>query len=480
MRTFRHFLSTGLVRAFTALAMFCLVGELAGQAPASLAGKTLAAGATSGSGPFASYGYFLFVPATSGNSYQVIGVENVVNSSGTYAYSAAGSSGTLNLSDNVAGSIAGNFTFSEPSAGSYSLAAGGFSQVGQFEMYSASIPSTIAVQSFQCTVRDGASPFGASGSFTLAVAASGSSYTITGDGMTTGSSFGTCSYSIVNATTGKMQINDSPAGNATVYVAMSDATTGGYAITRASGGFQVGHFTSLSPLGHPSVTINSPTTDSTYSTTSNTMDLAGSASDNVTITQVTWSNNRGGGGTANGTTAWSVTGIALQNGVNLITVTVQDTTGQSVQTTLTVQATFAESLIVTITSPTTTPTYNTRSASIDLAGTASGAVTVVRCNDGRGSTVVANGTTAWSVTGIALRRGWTTIMVTAYDAAGRSAQAALTVFCNLSVYTPYTFSTLAGSPGAWGAVEGTGSAARFDRPYGVAVDIGANVYVADT
>ena len=39
--------------------------------------------------------------------------------------------------------------------------------------------------------------------------------------------------------------------------------------------------------------------------------------------------------------------------------------------------------------------------------------------------------------------------------------------------------TLAGSAGQWGSADGIGSAARFDRPEGVAVDSAGNVYVAD-
>ena len=40
-------------------------------------------------------------------------------------------------------------------------------------------------------------------------------------------------------------------------------------------------------------------------------------------------------------------------------------------------------------------------------------------------------------------------------------------------------STLAGSPGAWGWTDGTGSAARFVSPRGVALDASGNIYVAD-
>src|SRR6516162_64795 len=47
-----------------------------------------------------------------------------------------------------------------------------------------------------------------------------------------------------------------------------------------------------------------------------------------------------------------------------------------------------------------------------------------------------------------------------------------------SVYTPYTFTTLAGAASI-GSADGTGSGARFFYPHGVATDSSGNVYVAD-
>src|SRR5438876_9718170 len=47
-----------------------------------------------------------------------------------------------------------------------------------------------------------------------------------------------------------------------------------------------------------------------------------------------------------------------------------------------------------------------------------------------------------------------------------------------STYTPYTFTTLAGGGGIPGA-EGTGDAERLWAPSGVAVDTNGNVYVGD-
>src|ERR1022692_4874131 len=49
-----------------------------------------------------------------------------------------------------------------------------------------------------------------------------------------------------------------------------------------------------------------------------------------------------------------------------------------------------------------------------------------------------------------------------------------------STYEPYSFTTFAGKAGPSGSADGTGSAARFELPEGVAVDSAGNVYVADT
>ncbi len=48
------------------------------------------------------------------------------------------------------------------------------------------------------------------------------------------------------------------------------------------------------------------------------------------------------------------------------------------------------------------------------------------------------------------------------------------------VGTNWVVTTLAGQAGASGSADGTGSAARFYHPFGVAVDSAGNVYVADS
>ena len=54
------------------------------------------------------------------------------------------------------------------------------------------------------------------------------------------------------------------------------------------------------------------------------------------MTQVSWVNDRGGSGTATGTTGWSVSGMALLSGANVLTVTARDAAGNTSTDTLTV------------------------------------------------------------------------------------------------------------------------------------------------
>ena len=90
----------------------------------------------------------------------------------------------------------------------------------------------------------------------------------------------------------------------------------------------------------PTVTITQPA-GATYTTSSTSVTLTGTASDNVGVTQVVWANNRGGGGTAAGTSAWTAAVTGLRLGQNVLTVTAQDTANLTASTTLTVRLSLA-------------------------------------------------------------------------------------------------------------------------------------------
>lgn len=101
----------------------------------------------------------------------------------------------------------------------------------------------------------------------------------------------------------------------------------------------------------PSIAITSPTSASTFVATGSSLALGGTASDNVGVTQVAWTNNRGGNGTAAGTTSWSAGAIALQAGTNIITVTARDAAGNSRPATLTVTLSDSTPPTVAVTAP---------------------------------------------------------------------------------------------------------------------------------
>ncbi|NMO18748.1 hypothetical protein HPC49_13275 [Pyxidicoccus fallax] len=85
----------------------------------------------------------------------------------------------------------------------------------------------------------------------------------------------------------------------------------------------------------PTVSITGPTTAATWTTTAPTLTLSGRAADATGVCKVTWTNDRGGSGTATGATTWSAN-VSLQPGTNLLTVTAWDGAEQTTSDTLVV------------------------------------------------------------------------------------------------------------------------------------------------
>ena len=294
------------------------------QAPSSLAGDGFLAGVSSGAYPLASYGYFLFIPANSGSGYQVIGIYNVTNSSGTFTYNP--STATINANDSVGGQLVLSASFSSASSGSFyetAVSYPGAYQSGSFGFSSVNAPSSLAGRTFNCSVVNGTSPFLTSGSYTITIANSGNTYTVS-----TGQS-GTYSYSTLNRSTGVVQLNDSVTGVTTAYFGFSSATGGGFAIKASSGtGYQVGNFVLLDTTT-PTVAITAPTTGQNWS--NSVFTITGTASDNVQVAAVYYQVNSQGwnlASTANNWANWSAN-IALLPGTNIIQAYSVDTSGNS-------------------------------------------------------------------------------------------------------------------------------------------------------
>lgn len=88
--------------------------------------------------------------------------------------------------------------------------------------------------------------------------------------------------------------------------------------------------------GKPTVEITVPAPRNSYSTYQPFVTLGGTAIDDGTVTEVTWSTDRRHSGRATGTENW-IAGIPLERGVNTITVRARDEEGNISSRTIVVQ-----------------------------------------------------------------------------------------------------------------------------------------------
>jgi hypothetical protein len=181
----------------------------------------------------------------------------------------------------------------------------------------------------------------------------------------------------------------------------------------------------------PTVAIASPTAAGSWTSESAILDLSGSASDNKVVDRVEWQNNRGGSGTAAGSTSWVVSGVPLYEGENVVTVTAHDAEGNMDTDTLTVTFVAPDTTppLVTFSGDAAGGSITTDSPAVTVSGRASddGGVTRVEWESSSGAGGTASGTASWSISGLALDEGANVITVTAFDEAGNSGSGNLTV-----------------------------------------------------
>ena len=180
----------------------------------------------------------------------------------------------------------------------------------------------------------------------------------------------------------------------------------------------------------PTVTISGPSNQGIYTTTNGSVTLRGTASDNLGISDISWSNDKGGTGSIPISENWSYNNVALTPGDNLISVTVTDGAGLTDKETITVTYIANDGIApqISISSPVNVASYNTDINRISIAGSASDnfAVKEVRWQSGRTSGT-AIGIDPWMVNDIPLSSGANTITVTAYDDSNNSTSDTITV-----------------------------------------------------
>jgi hypothetical protein len=186
----------------------------------------------------------------------------------------------------------------------------------------------------------------------------------------------------------------------------------------------------------PTVAITAPTSAATYRTTRSSQTLRGTASDNVGVTQVAWANSRGGSGPATGTTEWTASGIVLQLGVNVLTITARDAAGNTATARLTVTRTDGTPPVVSITAPTSGSTVSGNVTVSAIAADNVGVVGVQFRLDGidLGPEVTAAPyAILWKTSTAA--RGTHALTAVARDAAGNSTiSGAVTVTVSVGIY----------------------------------------------
>ncbi|MBN2809787.1 MAG: fibronectin type III domain-containing protein, partial [Deltaproteobacteria bacterium] len=246
-------------------------------------------------------------------------------------------------------------------------------------------------------------------------------------------------YRLYYGTTSKNYTESVDVGNVTTYLltGLTDGETYYLAVTAYSSNTESDFSNEVSQmvkpldLENPAVSFSNPTSGESYATASSTLSLSGTATDDIGINLVTWVQDSGASGTATGTTTWTIAGLSLAPGDNIITVSAYDEAGKKGEKSLLITYTPPDvtAPLVAISHPTSAASYITGTRFINLSGSASDAVGVTRVSwsNNRGGSGNASGTTAWSIAGITLAEGVNTLTVTAVDAAGNSSSDSLQV-----------------------------------------------------
>jgi len=182
----------------------------------------------------------------------------------------------------------------------------------------------------------------------------------------------------------------------------------------------------------PTLSITSPSTGPSYTTSNNSVSIAGIATDDNDVTEITWANDQGGTGTVDGLTNWSYNNITLSVGDNVITVTARDANNNSTDATITVTYNVVDvnrpTISITSPVPNSGNEYDTDINRVSIAGTSSDNFGISRISWSNGNdSGTAIGTDPWIINDIQLSPGTNTIRVTAYDASDNSSTDQLAV-----------------------------------------------------
>lgn len=181
------------------------------------------------------------------------------------------------------------------------------------------------------------------------------------------------------------------------------------------------------PASPPVVRILAPTAAAQYTATAASITLGGVASHASGISVVRWVTDKGDSGVAEGTSKWTIPGLAINSGTTIVTVTAAAVSGGDMTNAVLTVIRPEPLPKLSITSPTADSRWTSGTATVALKGTATDNVTRVQWSSDSGATGMADGTTAWTIGGIRLQNGVNRITLTAQDAKGRTDRQVLTI-----------------------------------------------------
>lgn len=311
---------------------------------------------------------------------------------------------------------------------------------------------------------------------TLPVIAVTSRSTINSNNLVTVSGTATDNLGVSSVT---WSVNTGATGSATVSGTTSATWTASIPVTLGDNVITFRATDTTGNVATTSITVNqadtiAPTLDIVSQTAPNSQGVIainGSASDNLGVTTVLWSNSTGGSGSAtlsnpNGGSAvtWSVSNITLTVGDNVITFTVSDSAGNRVSKQITVNRPQPPDTTV----PTITigsPGSVNSSGLVVITGNATDNIGVTSVTwsgslGGSGSAVVTGTTTAGWTANVQLAVGTNVITFTVKDAANNQATAAVSVTRDPPADTtaPNIVITSQGTPDTTGKIVISGTA----------------------
>lgn len=321
----RHFKVYGAVKRLIVGGALVGAALCPAQAPLDFTGTSVLCTINSGTLPFASSGYFLFVAANTGNALTLTGYGGVGDATGTYNWSrASDTAGTLTFVSPQIGTTVADLSFTG-AGGTFRVTSAtyGGQQTGSFVVLSASPPTT-SLQGirFHLYAEAGGYPYASAGEV-MFIPTGGGGYKIQniwGSGNTSG----TFTYGWANRSTARLNMQDNLLGGAAGYFGFSSPTAGSYSIRRGlNGGYQIGRFEVVDTVV-PTVKIMAPVAWSRVP--SGLVNLQGTAADNFQLSQVWVRLNNESFVLANGTSKWSLPVVPVP-GTNTVEAYAVDTFG---------------------------------------------------------------------------------------------------------------------------------------------------------